>query len=87
MCPKLSEGEIDSMKSIMRAVLNGLVMDVFGLDPEVVLPSLSLYRDLRMSAEQRARLATLVAEYFDGQQLEIGPGTTLGDVYAQVVDG
>lgn len=85
MCAKLADGEIASMKTLMATVLNAVVIDVFGLERSEIKPEAALIADLHMTPAQQSKLAALVAEYFDGQRLEIGAGTTLGDVYAQVI--
>ncbi len=86
MCPKLADGEIASMKALMAGVLNAVIMDVFGLESGEVRPELALVGDLHMDATQRSRLAEMVAEYFDGARLNVGPATTLADLYAQVIE-
>lgn len=85
MCPKMAEGEIASMQALMASVINAEFMDVFGLKLSDIKPELGLFADLRMNPSQQSRLTSFVAEYFDGLRLEIGPCTTLGDIYAQVV--
>jgi hypothetical protein len=86
MCPRFADNEIGSMKALMSTVLNAVVIEVFRMGLGDIRPELELQRDLRMTAAQRARLVDLVAEYFDGLRLEIGARTTVGDVYAQVVE-
>jgi hypothetical protein len=82
----MADDEIGSMKALMASVLNAEIMRVFGLRRADIRPELGLLADLRMSPAQQSRLAAFVAEYFDGLRLKIGAHTTLGDVYAQVVE-
>lgn len=86
MCIKAGDTELASVKALMTMTLDAMVGKVFGLEPEEIAPGLRLYGDLHMSAVQRAQLAGLVAEYFEGVQLEFTPATTLGDIAARVVD-
>lgn len=86
MCPKFADSEISSMKALMATVLNAVVIEVFRMGRGDIRPELELQRDLRMTAVQQAQLTNLVAEYFDGLRLQIGAATTLGDLYAQVME-
>lgn len=86
MCPKIADTELGSVKALMTLSLDAIVAKVFRLAPKRIKPELRVIADLHMTPAQKLALACLVAEYFDGQQLELTATTTLGDIYARVVE-
>ena len=86
MCIKAGNSEISSVKALMTMSLKAIVGEVFGLEPEEIVPGLQVFSDLRMTADQESEFADLVAEYFDGLKLKFNPTTTLGDVFDYVVE-
>lgn len=75
------------MKSIMNMILTAIFAQVFALKLRQVNPQLRLFADLQMTDAQKVRLEGLIAEYFDGLNVECDSTTTLGDIYACVVNG
>lgn len=85
MCIKAGNTELGSVRALMTMSLNAVVADVFDLEPEDLRPELRVYGDLHMNADQAGEFSALVAEYFDGQQLDFGADATLGEIFDQVV--
>jgi hypothetical protein len=86
MCIKASDTELGSIKALMAMSLNAVVADVFALELDQIRPELRLYDDLRMTQQQAAEFAELVAEYFDGVQLRFTPQSTLGEIFDGVIE-
>lgn len=85
MCIKAGNTELGSVRALMTMSLNAVVADVFNLEPEDLRPELRVHGDLHMNGEQAAEFGALVAEYFDGQQLDLTADVTLGEIFDQVV--
>ena len=86
MCIKAGYNELGSVKALMTMSLNAVVAQVFDLDLDDIRAGQRLHADMHMSAAQEAELKSMVAEYFDDLELAIGPATTLGDVFDQVIE-
>jgi quinol monooxygenase YgiN len=86
MCIKAGDTELSSVKALMTMSLDAIVLEVFGMGPDEVKPELRLYADLKMTDNQKNEFSDLVAEYFDGRQLELTRTTTLGDIFDCVVE-
>jgi hypothetical protein len=85
MCIKAGNSEMSSVRALMTMSLNAIFAEVFGLEPDEIQPGLRVFSDLRMTADQAAELAALVAEYFDELHIEFGQATTLGEILDRVV--
>jgi hypothetical protein len=86
MCIKAGNSEMGAVKALMTMSLNAVVSEVFGMEPDDIAPELRVFSDLHMNADQQAEFTELVAEYFDGLELEFEPGTTLGEIFDRVVE-
>ncbi len=86
MCIKAGNTELSSVKALMTMSLNAAVAEIFGLELDEIVPDLRLFADLRMTPEQQSEFTDLVAEYFDGVRIDFTPTTTLGDIFARVVE-
>jgi hypothetical protein len=86
MCIKAGNSEMSSVKALMTFGLDAVVFEVFGMEPTEIRPELRVYEDLGMTDAQAIELSELVAEYFDGVQLELTPMTTIGEIFDRVVE-
>jgi hypothetical protein len=73
------------MQALMTMSLHAILAELFELDPDEFQPEMRLVADLGMDAQRQARLAELVAEYFDGRQVLFTPAMTVADLIAMVV--
>jgi hypothetical protein len=85
MCIKAGQNELSSVKALMMMSLNAVVAEVFGIDLDDISPQLKVFADLHMTADQQTEFSGLVADYFDGIQVEFNPTTTLADIFEHVV--
>ena len=85
MCIKTAYTELDSVRAIMTMSLNAIVADVFGLDLDDIEPGLRLHTDLRMDTQKQLELGEIIAEYFDGLQVEFSRIELLADLFEQVI--
>jgi acyl carrier protein len=86
MCIRAGNDELDTVKALMSMSLNSLVADVFGLDPDEIDPELELRRDLHMDPAKASALRHQIADFFDGLQVNLRGVTTLGELFARVIE-
>lgn len=85
MCIKAAKNELDSVKAIMTMSLNAIVAQVFACDLDDIEPNLHMYTDLHMDAQKQLELDEIIAEYFDGLQVDFSSIEWLADLFEQVV--
>ena len=86
MCIKVGRNELSSVKGLMTMSLNAIVADVFDVEPDELKRELRLREDLGMTDLQQSALAEMIAEYFDGVEVDLVNSATLGDIFEVVVD-
>ena len=86
MCIKMGDSELSSVKALMSVGLKAIIADTFEMELEELQLGLRLQEDMGMDAEKQDRLAELVAEYFNGQQLNFRQIKTVNDLFRHVVD-
>jgi hypothetical protein len=86
MCIKAGNTELSSVKALMTMSLNAVVAEVFGMEPDEIRPGLRVFDDLHMTPDQQSEFAGLVAEFFDGLQVEFTPTTTLDEIFDHVIE-
>jgi hypothetical protein len=85
VCIKTGNNELDSLKAIMTMSLNAIIAEVFGRDLDDIEPGLHMYTDLNMDKQKQLELGEIIAEYFDGLQVEFSRVELLDDLFEQVV--
>lgn len=70
----------------MTMSLNAIIADVFERDLDDIETGLHMYADLDMDAKQRLVLGKVIAEYFDGLQVDFSRIKLLADLFEQVVE-
>ncbi len=86
MCIKAGNTELSSVKALMTMSLNAVVAEVFGIEPDEIVPGLRVFDDLHMTPDQQSEFTGLVAEFFDGLQVEFTPTTTLDEIFDRVIE-
>lgn len=86
MCIKVGSNELSSVKGLMTMSLNAIIADVFDVEPEELKRELRLREDLRMTLRQKEELREMIAEYFDGVEIDLENSKNLGDIFEVVVD-
>ncbi len=86
MCIKAGKDELDTVRNLMMMSLNAVVAEALGCELEDVVPGADLVNDLGMDPAGAAALRGLVAEYFDGFELDIGQVGVVADLLDQVVN-
>lgn len=86
MCIKVGNNELSSVKALMTMSLNAIIADTFDLELEDIKRDLRLSEDLHMDATLQSQLSELVAEYFDGLQLDYSQVKTVDDLFDVIVE-
>lgn len=86
MCIKVGGNELDSVKGLMAISLNAIIADVFEVEPDELKREMSLRGDLRMTPQQQMSLSGMIAEYFDGIEINLDGNECLGDIFEVVVE-
>lgn len=86
MCIKVGGNELDSVKGLMAISLNAIIADVFEVEPDELKREMSLRGDLRMTPQQQMSLSGMIAEYFDGTEINLDGSECLGDIFEVVVE-
>lgn len=85
MCIKAGRDELESVRNLMMMSLNAVVAEALGCELEAVVPEARLVQELGMDAEKAAVLGSMVADIFEGFQLDLGRVGTVDDLLDQVV--
>jgi hypothetical protein len=86
MCIKVGSNEMSSVKGLMTMSLNAIIADIFDVEPDELKRELRLREDLGMTDRQQVELAEMIAEYFDGVEVDLANSSSLGDIFEVVVD-
>lgn len=86
MCIKLGSDELDTVRNLMRMSLMALVSEALEVDIEQLDGVQNLRTELGMDTHRAAALQTLIADYFDGLDLDPSRCDTLDALLDQVVD-
>lgn len=85
MCIRAGSNELESVKNLMGMSLKAVVADALSTDIEAVTDSSRLVEDLHMSARGSRHLTALIAEIFDGLQIDLKQAPTVAALLDQVV--
>jgi len=85
MCIKAGDNEIETVKNLMTMALNAIIATALDADLDDVGTEARLAEDLGMDAEKAEFLRELIADHFDG--LDVDPATlnTVEDLLEIVV--
>ncbi len=85
MCIKAGENELDSVKALMSMSLKAIVADALEADLDEIEDTSYLADDLHMDEQGKAVLEALIAEYFDGFEIDVATTPTFGQLQQEVV--
>ena len=85
MCLKYGDDELDTVRSLMSMTLNSAIAMVFDLDIDDIDLAMNFKIDLGMSAEQGIELKDMVAEYFDGIDVDLAELDTVEKLFDFVI--
>ena len=85
MCIKYGNDELDTVRSLMSMTLNSAIAMVFDLDLDDIQLTMHLKQDLKMTEQQALELQEMVAEYFDGIELDLNELNTIEDLFDYVI--
>lgn len=86
MCIKYGNNELSTVKALMSMSLNSIIADVFDMDLDDIKLELNLRNDMHMNNNQQSGLAEMIAEYFDGLQVDFDSIHTLNDLFEIVIE-
>lgn len=85
MCIKAGKDELDTVRNLMMMSLNAVVAEALACELGDAVPEADLVKDLGMDSGGAAALRGLVAEFFDGLEIDLGRARTVADLLDQVV--
>lgn len=85
MCIKAGADELESVKNLMSMALKAVVAESLGVDLDDIEESAHLVRDLRMTPATARELRELIAETFDGLNVNLDSTPTYGALLEHVV--
>lgn len=85
MCIKAGEDELDTVKNLMSMALKAVIAQALDADLDKVVPEARLVKDLRMGKKRRAALAELIADTFDGLEVDLNRIETVDELLDVVV--
>ena len=85
MCIRAGSNELESVKNLMGMSLMAVVAESLDTDIDVIDESQYLVKDLKMDGEGRARLEAMIADVFDGLQVNLNTTPTVGALLDKVV--
>jgi acyl carrier protein len=85
MCIRAGSNELESMKNLMGMSLMAVIAEALQTDIDAVAESSHLVRDLQMDSAGKRQLEALIAEVFDGLQLNLDTTPTVAALLDRVV--
>jgi acyl carrier protein len=85
MCIRAGSNELESMKNLMGMSLMAVIAEALQTDIDEVAETSHLVRDLRMDSAGKRQLEALIAEVFDGLQLNLDTTPTVAALLDRVV--
>jgi hypothetical protein len=86
MCFKIGKDEIDTVSSLMRMSLLFLLSESLGVDAEEISGRARLVEDMQLDKFKAARLNELIAEYFDGLEIDLDDTPTVDSLLDKIVE-
>lgn len=85
MCIRAGNNELESVKNLMGMSLKAVVADALHADIDTIFDDSRLVEDLHMSANDEHELEEMIADVFDGLQIDVRKVPTVGALLDQVV--
>lgn len=85
MCIRAGSNELESVKTLMGMSLKAVVADALNADIEDVTDNSRLVEDLHMSANDELELEAMIADIFDGLQIDVHETPTVAALLDRVV--
>jgi hypothetical protein len=82
----MGKDEMDTVKNLMRMSLMYLLSESFETEVEDVSASARLVEDMALDKPKAARLNELIAEYFDGIQINLADTPTVDSLLEKIVE-
>jgi hypothetical protein len=82
---KMGENELETVKNLMAMSLKAVVSEALHADMEGIDERTRLVDDLHMDNDGNARLKALIADIFDGLEVEPERMSTFGDLLERMV--
>lgn len=85
MCIKAGANELESVKNLMSMALKAVVADALNADLEAVVEEARLVEDLKMGSAECRVLQELLADTFDGIEVDVCQIRTFAALLDRVV--
>ncbi len=85
MCIRAGNNELETVKNLMNMSLKAVLADALATDIDTVSDSSRLVEDLHMNDRESRHLTALIAEVFDGLQIDLTQTPTIAALLEQVV--
>ncbi len=85
MCIKAGKDELESVKNLMSMALKAVVADALQADLDAIVDEARLVEDLRMGSSESVALKELLADTFDGIEVDLHQTPTVAALLDKVV--
>ena len=85
MCIRAGSNELESVKNLMGMSLMAVIAESLGVDIERVDEGMHLVNDLGMDGNGKQQLEQMIAEVFDGLELNLNTTPTVSALLDRVV--
>lgn len=85
MCIKAGADELETVKNLMGMSLRVVVADALHADIEAVTEEVDLVNDLHMDAKEEVELEAMIADIFDGLEVDVQQTPTFSALLDKVV--
>ena len=85
MCIKAGDDELETVRNLMSMTLRAVVADTLHTELEDVVDEARLEQDLHMGAEESTALRALIADTFDGLEVDLHETPTFAALLDRVV--
>lgn len=85
MCIKAGKDELESVKNLMGMALKAVVAEALQVELDEVMEETRLVEDLHMGATEAAALRELIADTFDGVDINLAATPTYAALLERVV--
>jgi hypothetical protein len=85
MCFKAGKDEIDTVRNLIRMSLLFLLADTLEVEIEDIAGNARLVEDMKLDKTGADRLTALIAEYFDGLQINLDDTPTVDSLLDKIV--
>ncbi len=85
MCIRAGSNELESVKNLMGMSLMAVIAESLEVDIDEIEETSHLRLDLQMDAAAQTRLEMLIADYFDGLEVDLNTTPTVGALLERVV--